>query len=176
MYRKFCIFFLILFPIIIFAQEKQYLFINLDKSNGLSHNHIYSFLRDRKGFIWIGTIEGLCRYDGYSFKIFKNDPFDTTSIRDNSINNLFEDNTGKIWIASGDYFDVFDPETETFIHQQTLLKNRISVPIGSKWFHQFDNNGNIWYANNYTGIYRYITKKDSVQKINFKYNTTNRVI
>jgi signal transduction histidine kinase/ligand-binding sensor domain-containing protein/CheY-like chemotaxis protein len=168
--------YLFLIPLLSFSQEKQYLFSNINKSQGLSHNHTQCFLKDRKGFVWIGTIEGLCRFDGYSFKIFKNDPNDSASLRDNTINNLFEDKNGKIWIATGNYFDIFNPETETFTHKQSLFNNRIQIPIGSKWYQQYDNDGNLWYANNKTGLYKYTENSNSVKKIKLDCNSTNKTI
>jgi ligand-binding sensor domain-containing protein len=100
------------------------MFENINKAHGLPHNHVQAFLRDSKGFIWIGTTEGLCRFDGYSFKVFKKDPDNSNTIRDNIISRLFEDQAGKIWIAAGDYFEVFDPVTETFSHDQWLFNRK----------------------------------------------------
>lgn len=160
----------------IYCQEKQYLFTNISKTQGLSHNRILTFIRDRKGFLWVGTNKGLCRFDGYSFKVFKNDPKDSTSLKDNIINNLFEDNSGKLWVATGDYLDVFDPETETFSQQQYLFNKRVQVPVASRWFHFYDKNGNIIYVNDRTGIYKYIISTDSVFQIRFPYIDSTKTI
>jgi signal transduction histidine kinase/ligand-binding sensor domain-containing protein/CheY-like chemotaxis protein len=167
--------FLLLFQLLC-AQEKQYFFSSFDKADGLSHNHVIYFLRDSKGFMWIGTVDGLCRFDGYSFKVYKNDPADTTSLKSNIISRLFEDNLGNIWVGTGDNFDIFNPETETFLHQQSLFNNRIQVPVSSKWYHGYDKSGNILYANTVTGIYKYIVSSDSVVRINFPYNGSDRLI
>src|SRR4030043_13395 len=142
------------------AQEKQFLFTNIDKSQGLSHNHVQYFLKDKKGFVWIGTFEGLCRFDGYSFKVYKNVPSDSTSIKDNIITNLFEDHQGNIWVSSGGYLNIYNPETETFSHTESLYSNRIPVPVGSSWSASYDADGNIIYANYRTGIYKYIVLAD----------------
>jgi hypothetical protein len=56
------------------AQKKQYFLTNIDISRGLSHNRVQCFLKDRKGILSTGTFEGLNRFNGYSFKVFKNDP------------------------------------------------------------------------------------------------------
>ncbi|MCK7536674.1 MAG: hypothetical protein MZV63_39770 [Marinilabiliales bacterium] len=65
--------------------------------NGLSQTSIHCLLQDKRGFLWIGTQDGLNRYDGYSFKSFKNEPHDTASISNNYIHCLFEDSQGNIW-------------------------------------------------------------------------------
>ncbi|MBN1414989.1 MAG: response regulator [Bacteroidales bacterium] len=158
------------------AQEKQILFTNIDKSIGLSHNHVICFLKDKKGFLWIGTMEGLCRFDGYSFKVFKNDPDDPSSLKDNTIISLFEDPQGKIWIKAGKDLHIYDPATETIIQQQSLFNGRIQVPAGSIWIHFYDNNQNILFANDKTGTYKYIVASDSVVKINFSDRNPSQII
>ncbi|MBN1414990.1 MAG: response regulator [Bacteroidales bacterium] len=166
----------LLYPQPVSAQEKQYMFTGIDKSNGLSHNHVIYFLRDSKGFIWIGTVDGLSRWDGYAVKVFKHDPADSLSLKSNIISRLFEDHQGHIWIAAGDYLDIFDPETETFSHKQSLFNNRIQVPVFSKWYHVYDHHRNILYANNVTGVYKYVVSTDSVIHIDFPENDSTRII
>ena len=147
------------------------MFSNISKDDGPAHNRIVSFMRDRMGFVWIGTYEGLSRFDGYTFKNFKKDQSDTNSIRANIINNIVEDYSGKIWIASDDYLEIFDPETETFSHWQSVFNGKVNVPIGSRWFYKKAGDGNIIYGNNETGICKYFVKKISVSN----YNYTNSI-
>jgi signal transduction histidine kinase/ligand-binding sensor domain-containing protein len=156
---------LLLFSPSLTAQTKQYLFTNNDITMGLSHNHVQCFLKDRKGFLWIGTIEGLNRFDGYSFRVFRNDPDDSTSLKDNMITNLFEDPRGNIWIAAGRYLTIYDPVKETFLQQESLFDGRIPVPVGSIWHAAYDAWGNLIYANSASGIYKYNIASDSVLKI-----------
>ncbi len=160
----------------LFSQRKNYLFTNINKTDGLSHNRIQTFLRDSKGFIWIGTWDGLCRFDGYSFKVFKNNPDDTTSIKDNIINDLFEDNKGNIWILAGDYFEILDPKTETFYHHSSLFNRRVNVPVRSRSYCTYDQNRNIIFANDRTGIFKYIVSNDSLIQINYPYVDSTRTI
>ncbi|AEE49987.1 two-component regulator propeller domain-containing protein [Haliscomenobacter hydrossis] len=60
----------------------------LNSTQGLSQGMIYDILQDRNDFIWFGTRGGLNRYDGYTFKVLKNDPFDPFSISDNTVQAL----------------------------------------------------------------------------------------
>src|SRR5665213_866575 len=62
----------------LFAQNQQLHFDHLGTANGLSELNPNCILQDSKGFIWIGTADGLNRYDGYKFKVFRNDAKDTT--------------------------------------------------------------------------------------------------
>ncbi|MEO7990322.1 MAG: two-component regulator propeller domain-containing protein, partial [Chryseolinea sp.] len=82
------------------AQSEQYKFLKLDVNKGLSHNQPNCFLKDRKGFIWIGTNSGLNRFDGYSVKTFLNDQRDTSSISISYVNSLSEDPDGRIWAST----------------------------------------------------------------------------
>ncbi len=76
------------------------LFRRLTVEHGLPSHYITTILQDSKGFMWFGTDAGLCRYDGRSFKLFKNIPADTTSLASNSIWSLFEDGEANLWIGT----------------------------------------------------------------------------
>ncbi len=75
-----------------------------------------ALLGDSNGFLWLGTINGLARYDGYEFKRFVHDPSDSSSINVSLISALFEDSRGNIWIGSNGAVDVYDPRTRSFQH------------------------------------------------------------
>jgi ligand-binding sensor domain-containing protein len=90
-------------------------FDHLSINDGLSQNTINAILQDRLGFIWIGTSDGLNRYDGQTINIYRHDRADPTSLADNNVLSLFEDSRGTLWIGSGAGLDRFDPATHTFI-------------------------------------------------------------
>ena len=97
------------------AHAPKYLFTHLTTSDGLPQNHVSAILQDRQGFMWFGTEEGLSRYDGYHFTIFKYDQLDRHSISSNIITDLMEDRDGAIWVATmGGGVDRFDPASQTF--------------------------------------------------------------
>ncbi len=92
-------------------------FESITTDDGLSSSVVTSIIQDRHGFIWIGTDEGLNRYDGYRFKVYNNNPDNADSIANNSIAALYEDADGIIWIVyQRGGFSRFDPETDTFRH------------------------------------------------------------
>jgi len=68
--------------------------------DGLSLSHINCLYKDRYGFIWIGTQDGLNKFDGYSFTIYRHEPEDTSSISSNNIQGIHEDADGNIWVST----------------------------------------------------------------------------
>ena len=90
-------------------------FDHIGSEDGLSQNTGFSILFDSKGFMWIGTYNGLNRYDGYEFKIFRSSPGNPTSFTNNRVIKLWEDKRGFIWLETYDgYYHFFNPETEVF--------------------------------------------------------------
>jgi len=85
--------------------------------HGLSQGMIFDMVQTRDGFLWIATKDGLNRYDGYNFKIFSNDPFDSYSLSENTITALFEDSRGLLWAGTESKgVDVYDPRSDRFYH------------------------------------------------------------
>ncbi|MEM6337600.1 MAG: two-component regulator propeller domain-containing protein, partial [Bacteroidota bacterium] len=91
-------------------------FETLQMADGLVSSEANVFMQDRQGFLWIGTFNGLSRYDGASFQNYLHDPADSTSLGHNAINWLHQDRAGAIWIGTNGGLGRFDPATETFQH------------------------------------------------------------
>lgn len=120
MHRGYHLFFIFL---ICFCLYGKFAFAQIGSGNetistaqGLSQGLINDMIQDKEGFIWIATKGGLNRYDGYTFKIFTNDPQDTTSISSNAVSNLLEDSKGRIWIGTYDRgVNVYNKKTGRFL-------------------------------------------------------------
>ena len=80
-------------------QSHRIKFDQLSIAQGLSQGSGNAILQDSKGFIWIGTQDGLDRYDGYRVEVFKHDPSDPDSLADNFVAGLYEDRRGTLWIV-----------------------------------------------------------------------------
>ena len=92
-------------------------FESLTINDGLSQGMVNCIIQDSYGFMWIATKDGLNRYDGYKFTIFKHDISDSTTIADNFIQTIFEDSKGRLWIGTATKgLDLFNRESETFTH------------------------------------------------------------
>lgn len=137
------------------AQEVQYKFSGVNVNNGLSHNLIKSFLRDRKGFMWIGTLSGLNRFDGYSIKTYRNDPSDPNSVNNSDINSLFEDPDGKIWMTTWTGISIFDPVEETFSHDPNVYLRKLLIPDGTISDIRKDSKGNYWFIHATHGLFKF---------------------
>ncbi len=99
----------------------------LGAAEGLSQGMIFDLIQDRQGFLWFATKDGLNRYDGYSFQVFQNSPFDPFSISDNEIQALLEDQLGRIWAGtSNNGLNVLDPQTGKFYHLTNLSSQNIN--------------------------------------------------
>jgi ligand-binding sensor domain-containing protein/class 3 adenylate cyclase/predicted metal-dependent HD superfamily phosphohydrolase len=101
-------------PQLISAQNTGLSFDHLGLANGLSQSSVNCILQDNAGFLWVGTQDGLNRYDGVSFKVFKHNRKDSTSIHDNFIHTLWQDPMGRIWIGTNSGIDIFNPRDEKF--------------------------------------------------------------
>ena len=133
MKNTFCV--LACFFITIFCQaqsvEEHYYFKNLSIRNGLSQNTVNAILQDRKGFMWLGTKDGLNRYDGLSFRKFKHDAANPRSIGNCFITSLYEDFNGNIWVGTDAGVYIYYPEKEAFeeFDCQSLEKTRIERSV-----------------------------------------------
>ena len=87
------------------------------QEQGLSNNQIHCVLQDKKGWMWFGTSQGVCRFDGYSFTVFKPNPEDSTSLKGNLVRTIFEDKKGQLWIGTENGgLNKFDRNKENFRH------------------------------------------------------------
>jgi ligand-binding sensor domain-containing protein/serine phosphatase RsbU (regulator of sigma subunit) len=119
-------------------------FKHLTVKEGLSNNYVGEVLQDKKGFIWLGTGDGLNRYDGYTFQIYRRDPNDNNTLSNNNITALFEDSQGIIWIGTdGGGLNKYDqfrniilryPETEGLVVKSILENTHTEILLAGNDF------------------------------------------
>ena len=107
--------FLVVLLLIVVTQAEAQRFFHLTSSDGMSHDLVSSVVKGRRGFMWIGTGDGLNRYDGYAFTVYRHDPDDSNSIRDNLVFDVYE-RDDLFYIATGLGLDILDPRFDTFSH------------------------------------------------------------
>jgi ligand-binding sensor domain-containing protein/signal transduction histidine kinase len=142
---------LLLFLIINFssqAGQKQLLFNGITTDDGLVSSNILSILQDNHGFIWIGTYDGLHRYDSKELKVYQNRNNEPNSLADNLIRSLFIDKNDNMFVGTNTGISLYNKNTDQFINftqdtasclfNFTFQANDITA----------DNKGNIWIASN----------------------------
>ncbi len=129
-------------------------FRHLTTDDGLSQNHVYAILQDHQGFMWFATRDGLNRYDGNSFDVFKNNPGDPESLSYNFVIDLFEDDCGYLWIAAGGV-NKFDPETGRFTSYRHNPDNPNSISGDEVNSIAQDHQGYLWFGTAYDGLNKF---------------------
>ena len=130
-----------------YGQNQKYRFRHLTADDGLSSSWVTSIVKDQKGFIWIGTNNGLNRYDGYQFEVFKSDAADSSSLYSNEILALFVDHKGTLWIGTSKGVNIYNNKTNSFLRKHNLTHQKIYDIKG-------DSNGNILVGSDGLHIYK----------------------
>ena len=131
--------------------QQEINFTALTIKDGLSSNIVTSILRDHYGFMWFGTEDGLNKFDGTNFKIYRYKPNDSTSLQTNEILSLHEDQAGNLWVAtSGGSLSLYDRKKDAFINfpaadEPGFIRNNVIMNVCA------DYQGKIWVAH-YTGV------------------------
>ena len=99
----------------LFGQDQDIRFERISIEQGLSQATVTEILQDHQGFLWVGTQDGLNRYDGYGFVVYQNIPGDRGSLSGNYIGPLFQDRQGTLWVGVGSTLHRYDRETDTFV-------------------------------------------------------------
>lgn len=124
-------------------------------NEGLSQSVVYSSTQDKTGFMWFGTKDGLDRFDGYEFKIYRHDPFDSTSLSDNTVTALFTDSKGRLW--AGTYnggLNLYDADKDCFHHIHAPNLNDANIRAITE-----DRMGNIWVGSYGSGLFQLLFSK-----------------
>ncbi len=136
------------------AQEDVF-FDHLDVPQGLSSSNVRSICQDQYGYLWIGTDDGLNRYDGYKFDVFKNDPSDSTSLADSRVERVVLDSDGDIWVSTQGGLSKWNWDKENF--DNVVIDFSTSPVSNDEWFwaiHE-DRKGNIWIGTRFGGLMSY---------------------
>ena len=165
-----------------YGQSSNIEFDHYTINDGLSSGYVNSFFQDSKGFIWIGTGNGLNRFDGLSFKTYYNDLKDSTSIPGNDVYHLAEDTLGRIWTMTNTGIAYFDRKTDLFMRKRLVINgivdNRVdgnSCLIDRKGFlwvgssngiYRISIYGNTSHSNNRLDAEKYFLKEDDVENVN----------
>jgi len=144
---------------------KDLRFENISVNDGLSQSTGRVVIQDSKGFIWIGTQDGLNKYDGRSFTVYNSDPLDTNSMADNYIQDITEDEEGFLWIGyNTGGMDRFDPGNEIFTHYKNRPGDNTSISHNNINHIYFDRSQTMW-VGTVSGVNIFDRKKGSFLRI-----------
>ncbi len=144
------------------AQSPYRYFNNLNVKDGLSNNKVNCLLQDRRGFLWIGTNDGLNRFDGKHFTIFRNRPHNTATISGNRISDMLEDEDGLLWIATSDggltKYDYRMPASGQFTQYKYIPGDSATIPVNIINALVQDKAGYLWLASSGRSVIRFNKK------------------
>jgi signal transduction histidine kinase/DNA-binding response OmpR family regulator/ligand-binding sensor domain-containing protein len=143
--RYFAYFFVAIFLSSSLLAGAQVPFEHFSTEHGLSQNSVLCLIQDRRGYLWIGTEDGLNRFDGHTFKKFRSTPYDTLSLPKGAIWSLMEDSRGRIWIGDDTGITFFDFADHRF-HQ---VVREVGVPVMSSFE---DSRGDLWFGTAGSGL------------------------
>ncbi|MDQ3192374.1 MAG: SpoIIE family protein phosphatase [Bacteroidota bacterium] len=145
-------------------QEPRFKTISL--LQGLSQSTVNCIIEDRQGFIWIGTQDGLNRYDGQGFKLYKHQASNINSLSDNFIQSLYEDSQGIIWIGTyGGGLNRLNPVTDKFTHYKYSENN--SSSISNNTIMSIAGNSDYLWVGTVSGLNRFNSKTGEFKRFVF---------
>lgn len=141
------------------AQPPTLFFERVSVQDGLSNNKVNCILQDKRGFIWVGTNDGLNRYDGHNFLVFRNKPGDTASMSGNTITDLLEDEEGLLWIATSDggltRYDYKASPQQQFKQYKHMPADKQSIPVNIVNALIEDKDGYLWLGTSGASVIRF---------------------
>jgi len=156
---------LLLGPGLLHAQARQYSFAHYGVNSGLAAYNARSIVQDDMGFMWIGTINGLQRFDGSRFITFRHNPSDTNSLPDNYVDQLLIDRHKNLWLVLSDgSIGVFDTRRFVFYKAMVQLTNQNNLQAGRRLTQ--DSEGNLFYVFQNIELLTYNRKNNTFSSAN----------
>ena len=121
---------------------------------GLPHQTVLSLLEDRDGFLWIGTSNGLARFDGIETLVHKYDPLDPHGLAGGAVTALLEDSRGTLWIGTNNGLQAFDRAQQRFSGHDEILAHE-ELDGANVTFALEDPKGHLWFGTIGSGLFRY---------------------
>ncbi|HWZ13952.1 MAG TPA: two-component regulator propeller domain-containing protein [Mucilaginibacter sp.] len=159
---KYCLFIFLLFGAATgFSQNQSLKFEHLGTAEGLAQININCIIQDSRGFMWIGSRNGLNKYDGYKFTVYNHSFQDNNTLSNNQIADLLEDRDGNIWVATLEGLNKYERKTGRFIRYLHNDRNTNTISNNAVNRLALDSFGNLWVA----------TQKGGLDCFNLKKNT-----
>ncbi|MBP7810539.1 MAG: hypothetical protein KA163_14700 [Bacteroidia bacterium] len=140
------LYFILLFCVLGIFSFAQLRFKQIDVSQGLSQNSVNKVFKDSEGYYWIGTQDGLNRYDGFTFDVYRHNRNDTNSLSDNFVLDIAEDKFGNLWIATRNGLNRYNKRTNLFLNVTRHLYDVMHAGHNSVFKLEIDKQGNLFYT------------------------------
>jgi len=138
----------------------EYLFKKLENNKSLSSSTVQAIIKDDIGFLWLGTANGLNRFDGTRIKSFYNDIFDTTSLSNSSVVKIYKGPENNLWVKNvNGKFDVYISDKESFDRNINIYAQKYGLKSDKVKFVHQDQAGRFWFGHPYEGISVYDPQK-----------------
>jgi ligand-binding sensor domain-containing protein/signal transduction histidine kinase len=147
------------------AQTRELRFERVSVEQGLSNFTVTSIVQDRQGFLWLSTADGLNKYDGYDFKVYKHDPADSTSLPWQDLSCLLVDRAGTLWLGAGPSnrgLYRYAPEIDGFLPFSSKAPLADSLARQVMGLIYEDRRGDFWLSTS-AGLFRYQHATDALQ-------------
>ncbi|MFV5686907.1 two-component regulator propeller domain-containing protein [Flavobacterium sp. GB2R13] len=149
--------------------QSQVIFNKINQTNGLSNDRVRSIVKEKNGFVWIGTENGLNRYDGNKIKTYNKQ---NSALSANDISDLLIDHKGKIWIATfGGGLNLYNPSNDKFVAYKNISNDNRSVPSNELNTLFEDSKGTIWLGTK-NGLSFFEERKKKFKT--YKFQATNK--
>jgi len=139
-------------------------FSKIQVDNGLSENGIYTILQDSRGFMWFGTKDGLNRFDGNNFRIFRHNKENPNSIGNNFIKCLIEGEPGSLYVGTDQGLYIMNTVEETFRRVSDITEDGVKIATAINALYA-DKDGNIWIGSLRQGIFKYNPGQKKLEQI-----------
>jgi ligand-binding sensor domain-containing protein/two-component sensor histidine kinase len=149
------------------AAQSDFRFDHYTIKDGLSQSQPFALFQDSYGYLWIGTQDGLNRFDGNSFKVYKNDPFDSTSLTHNWVWTVHEDDHGDIWVGTFQGLCKYVRKEDRFIQYYHNPQDPKSISGNRPNFILKDPKGRLWISSWGNGLNLYDPETDSFRRFQF---------
>ncbi|MCG8310862.1 MAG: ATP-binding protein [Cytophagales bacterium] len=141
------------------SSQTPYQYISYAQKEGLSNDFVETVVQDHHGFLWIGTRNGLNRFDGQQFLEFRHDPEDSTSISSNWITKLYEDSRQNLWIGTINGLSKLNKALGRFERIAFKPYIKTAIPVGISNIYE-DYKQNIWVSTQNSGLFKLTPDKD----------------
>ncbi|MDR3693116.1 two-component regulator propeller domain-containing protein [Mucilaginibacter sp.] len=152
------------------GQEKDVKFSSLTVNDGLSQSDVKFIIKDRKGYMWFATDDGLNKYDGYNFTIYRHQAGDKHSLPSNNITVVFEDKANNIWVGtSGGGVSLYNRKTDSFTNFRSNKEDATTLSSGDINTIFQDSKNNLWIGT-YSGLNLFDLKTKKITRFFYAKN------